>query len=100
MGNKKELRKITQQEKAVANARGEALFAMGIVVVGLSLLLAIVEIASGTPKKSFGYVTIAMGYVAAFSIYSYKYQKTKGFMVASVVGAIIALGCFVLYILP
>lgn len=96
MGNKKELRKITKEEKVILQTRGEALFTMGLVVIGLAIGLIIIEIAKENAYGVFGYLTIIMGYIAGFAIYSYKYQKTRGYLILGIVGVIFALGCFAL----
>jgi len=99
MANKKELRKITQTEKAILNTRGEAIITMGVIIIAVSMLMAIVEIANGNGKKSFGFLLFAFAYLGGAALFSYKYQKTKGFLILGIVGILLAIGSFVLYIL-
>ena len=97
MANKKELRKMTQAEKAIINTRGEAILTMGVIIVGLSFLMAIVELSRGSGARSFGFLIFAFGYMAGASIFSYKYQKNKGFIILGIVGVLLTLGAFALY---
>ena len=97
MGNKKELRKMTQTEKAILNTRGEALITMGVIIMALSMLMAIMEIAKGTARGAFGFLTFAFAYLAGASLFSYKYQKTKGLIIFGVVGILLTIGSVVLY---
>lgn len=99
MGNKKELRKMTQTEKAILNARGEALITMGVIIIAVSLLMAVVEIAKGNGSKSFGFLIFAFAYLTGASIFSYKYQKTKGFILLGVFGAVLTIGALILYLI-
>ena len=99
MANKKELRKITQTEKAILNTRGEALITMGVIIIALSMLMAIIEIARGNGKGSFGFLLFAFGYLAGAALFSYKYQKTKGFLLLGIVGVLLTIGSLILYIL-
>lgn len=99
MGNKKELRKMTQTEKAILNTRGEALITMGVIVIAISMLMAVVEIARGNGSKSFGFLTFAFAYLAGAAFFSYKYQKTKGFIILGVFGALLTIGSLILYII-
>ena len=99
MANKKELRKITQAEKAILNTRGEALITMGVIIIAVSMLMAVVEIANGKAIKAFGFIMFTFAYMGGAALFSYKYQKTKGFLILGIVGIILALGSFVLYIM-
>lgn len=85
-------RKISMSEKAVLQARGETLIVMGAIICGFCLLLAFFELAN--ERSVFGYLTIIVAYLAGASLYSYKYQRTKGFMIFGVVGVVLALFCF------
>lgn len=99
MGNKKELRKMTQAEKAIINARGEVLITMGVVTIAISMLLAIIALAKGDSKDAFGFLSFSFAYLAGASIFSYKYQKTKGFILLGIFGAALTIGAVVLYLL-
>lgn len=99
MANKKELRKMTQTEKVILNTRGEALITMGVIILAISMLMAIIEIANGSGKKAFGFLLFAFGYLGGAALFSYKYQKTKGFLLLGIVGVLLALGSFILYVL-
>ncbi len=99
MASKKELRKMTQAEKAIINTRGEALLTMGVIVIGLSMLMAIVEIARGSGAKAFGFLIFAFGYLGGAAIFSYKYQKTKGFLLLGIFGILLTIGAFILYVI-
>lgn len=97
MANKKELRKMTQTEKAILNTRGEALITMGVIVMALAMLMAIIEIAKGKAYGAFGFLVFAFAYLAGAALFSYKYQKTKGFIILGVVGVLLTIGSVVLY---
>ena len=99
MANKKELRKITQTEKAILNTRGEALLTMGVIVVALAMLMAVVEIANGKGARSFGFLMFAFGYMGGAALFSYKYQKTKGFLLLGIFGILLTIGAFLIYIM-
>ena len=99
MGNKKELRKMTQAEKAIINARGEVLITMGVVTLAISMLLAIIALAKGDSKVAFGFLAFSFAYLAAACIFSYKYQKTKGFILFGILGAGLTIGAIVLYLM-
>ena len=99
MGNKKELRKMTQQEKAITNARGEAILTMGAIMIALSMLMAVIAIALGYNRAIFGFLTFAFAYLGGASLFSYKYQKTKGFIILGIVGIILTIGSVVLYLM-
>ena len=77
MANKKELRKITQAEKAILNTRGEALITMGVVVIAFSMLMAIVALAVGNTKNAVGFLGFSFAYLAgaAYFLLSNKRQK-------------------------
>lgn len=99
MANKKELRKMTQTEKAIVNTRGEAIITMGVIIMALSMLMAIIEIARGNAKNSFGFLAFAFAYLAGAALFSFKYQKTKGFIILGVVGVLLTIGSIILYIM-
>ena len=99
MANKKELRKITQAEKAILNTRGEAIITMGVIIIAISMLMAILAIAMGNTKDMFGFLTFAFAYLGGAALFSYKYQKTKGFIILGIVGIILTIGCAALYII-
>ena len=99
MGSKKELRKITQTEMAILNARGEALLTMGAIIIAISSILAVIAIALGNVKEAFGFLTFTFAYVAGAVLFSYKYQKTKGFLILGILGVLITIGSVVLFII-
>ena len=99
MGNKKELRKMTQTEKAILNTRGEALITMGVIIMALAMLMSIIEIAKGTARGAFGFMSFAFAYLAGASLFSYKYQKTKGFVILGIFGVLLTIGSVVLYLI-
>ena len=99
MGNKKELRKMTQTEKAILNARGEAIITMGVIIMAVSMLMAIVAIAMGNTKEVFGFLLFAFAYLGGAALFSYKYQKTPGFIILGVIGILLTIGSAVLYII-
>ena len=99
MANKKELRKITQAEKAILNTRGEALITMGVVVIAFSMLMAIVALAVGNTKNAVGFLGFSFAYLAGAALFSFKYQKTKGFLILGILGIILTIGAFVLYLI-
>lgn len=99
MASKKELRKMTQQEKVIINARGEALLTMGGIIIAISMLMAIIAIAMGDNKAIFGFLTFSFAYLGGASIFSYKYQKTKGFIVLGAVGVLLTIGSVILYLI-
>ena len=99
MANKKELRKMTQTEKVIIQTRGEALLTLGVIIIGISMLMAIVEIANNNGKKAFGFLMFSFAYLAGASLFSYKYQRSKGFLLLGIFGILLTIGSFVLYIL-
>ena len=99
MANKKELRKMTQSEKAIINARGEALITMGVIIIAVSMLMAIICIAYGRYKDTFGFLMFTFAYLAGASLFSYKYQKTKGFLIFGILGCLISLGALIIFLL-
>ena len=98
MANKKELRKMTQSEKAIINARGEAIITMGVVIIAVSMLMAIICIAYGRYKDTFGFLMFTFAYLAGASLFSYKYQKTKGFLIMGIVGCLLTIGALIIYL--
>ena len=99
MANKKELRKMTQTEKVIIQTRGEALLTLGVIIIDISMLMAIVEIANNNGKKAFGFLMFSFAYLAGASLFSYKYQRSKGFLLLGIFGILLTIGSFVLYIL-
>ena len=99
MANKKELRKMTQTEKAIINARGEALITMGVIIIAVSMLMSIIEIARGNGSMAVGFLVFAFAYLAGAALFSYKYQKTKGFIVLGVFGVLLKIGAVILYVM-
>ena len=99
MASKKELRKMTQTEKVITQTRGEAILTMGVIIIALALLMAVVEIANNNGKGAFGFLMFAFAYLAGASLFSYKYQRTKGFIILGIFGILLTIGSFVLYIL-
>ena len=99
MASKKELRKMTQSEKAIINTRGEAIMTMGVIVIAVSMLMAIIAIAMGRTKDIFGFLLFAFAYLGGAALFSYKYQKTKGFLILGIVGWLLTVGAAVLYII-
>ncbi len=99
MGSKKELRKITQTEKAILNARGEALLTMGAIIIAISSILAVIALALGNIKESFGFLSFTCAYIAGAALFSYKYQKSKGFLILGIFGVLITIGAVVLYVI-
>ena len=99
MANKKELRKMTQTEKAIINARGEAIITMGVIIIAVSMLMAILAIANGNTKEIFGFLLFSFAYLGGAALFSYKYQKTIGFLILGIVGILITIGCAVLFII-
>lgn len=95
---KKELRKITQTEKAILNTRGEALITMGVIIIAVSMLMAIICIAYGKARESFGFLMFTFAYLAGASLFSYKYQKTKGFLIMGIVGCLLTIGALIIYL--
>ena len=96
---KKELRKITQAEKAILNTRGEALITMGVITIAVSMLMAIIAIANGKAKESFGFLLFSFAYLAGAAFFSYKYQKTKGFLILGIFGSLLTIGALVIYLI-
>ena len=99
MASKKELRKMTQTEKAIINTRGEAIITMGVIIMSVSMLMAIVAIAMGNTKEVFGFLLFAFAYLGGAALFSYKYQKTPGFIILGVIGILLTIGSAVLYII-
>lgn len=99
MASKKELRKMTQSEKAIINARGEALITMGVIVIAVSMLMAIICIAYGKAKESFGFLMFTFAYLAGAALFSYKYQKTKGFLIFGIFGSLLTIGALIIYLI-
>lgn len=99
MATKKELRKITQAEKAIINTRGEAIITMGVIIMAISMLMAIMAIAMGNTKDIFGFLLFSFAYLGGAALFSYKYQKTAGFLVLGIVGILLTIGSAVLYII-
>ena len=99
MANKKELRKMTQTEKAIVNTRGEAIITMGVVILAVSMLMSIVELARGNAKNMFGFLLFSFAYLGGASLFSYKYQKTKGFILLGILGIVLTIGSLVLYLI-
>ena len=99
MANKKELRKMTQTEKAIINTRGEAILTMGIVIIAISMLMAIICIAMGNTKELFGFLLFSFAYLGGAALFSYKYQKTAGFLDLGIFGVLLTIGCAVLFII-
>ena len=92
MGSKKELRKII-------TTRGEAIITMGVIIMSVSMLMAIVAIAMGNTKEVFGFLLFAFAYLGGAALFSYKYQKTPGFIILGVIGILLTIGSAVLYII-
>ena len=90
---------MTQTEKVITQTRGEAILTMGVIIIALSLLMAIVEIANGNGKGAFGFLMFAFAYLAGASFFSYKYQRTKGFILLGIFGVILTIGSFILYLI-
>jgi len=99
MGNKKELRKMTQTEKAIINARGEAIMTMGAIIIAVSMLMAVIAIALGKTKETFGFILFSFAYLGGAALFSYKYQKSKGFLLLGIFGILLTIGAAVLYII-
>jgi len=99
MANKKELRKITQAEKAILNTRGEAIITMGVIIMAVSMLMAIVAIAMGNTREIFGFLLFSFAYLGGAALFSYKYQKTIGFLILGIVGILLTIGCAVIFII-
>ena len=99
MASKKELRKMTQSEKAIINARGEALITMGVIVIAVSMLMAVICIAYGRAKEAFGFLMFTFAYLAGAALFSYKYQKTKGFLIFGILGCLITIGALIIYLI-
>ena len=99
MANKKELRKITQAEKAILNTRGEAIITMGVIIMAVSMLMAIVAIAMGNTREIFGFLLFSFAYLGGAALFSYKYQKTKGFLIFGILGCLITIGALIIYLI-
>lgn len=99
MGNKKELRKMTQTEKAITQARGEAILMLGIVIFVICLLFAVIEVGLGNALKVVAFVAIILAYVTGALILSYKYQKTKLYLLMAIIGGILTLLSIIFYIM-
>ena len=99
MANKKELRKLTQTEKVILQTRGEAVVTLGVITIALSMLMAIVELANNNGKRAFGFILFSFAYLAGAALFSYKYQRSKGFLILGIVGILLTIGCFIIYIL-
>ena len=99
MASKKELRKMTQTEKAIVNTRGEAILTMGVIIIAISLLMAILAIANGNTKEIFGFLLFSFAYLGGAAFFSYKYQKTVGFLILGIVGVLLTIGSAVLYLI-
>lgn len=97
MGNKKELRKITQTEKAILNTRGEALLTMGIITIAISCLMAVLAIAMGGAKIALGFLAITFAYIGGAGLFSYKYQRTIGFLLIGIFGILLTITFGVLF---
>lgn len=99
MASKKELRKMTQTEKVIVQTRGEAILTLGVIIIALSMLMAIVELATDNGKRAFGFLLFSFAYLAGASLFSYKYQRTKGFLFLGIFGILLTIGSFILYLL-
>ena len=99
MASKKELRKMTQTEKAIVNTRGETILTMGVIIIAVSMLMAILCIAMGNTKEVFGFLLFSFAYLGGAALFSYKYQKTVGFLILGILGVLLTIGCAVLYVI-
>lgn len=99
MASKKELRKMTQAEKAIINTRGEAIITMGVVVIAVSMIMAIIAIAMGKTKEIFAFLLFSFAYLGGAALFSYKYQRTKGFLILGIVGWLLTIGSLILYLI-
>ena len=90
---------MTQTEKVIIQTRGEAVLTLGVIMIALSMLMAIVELANNNGNKAFGFLLFSFAYLAGASLFSYKYQRTKGFLLLGILGILLTIGSFILYLL-
>ena len=55
--------------------------------------------AMGNTKEVFGFLLFAFAYLGGAALFSYKYQKTPGFIILGVIGILLTIGSAVLYII-